>query len=433
MATIRERNGTYQISVYSGFDVNGHRKRQTTTFVPPEGLSPKKREKAVQTFAIEFESRVKNGLILDGEKTTLGEFVDRWRTEYAEQNLQPGTIEKYNAEINDKILPVLGYMKLSEIKPHTINSFFVSMTKDGVRKDGKKGGYSKRTIAKTANVLSSILKTAVDWEVINRNPCDRVRVRGEETAEKLKFFTPEQVTAFLEFIEKPYPIYTKGHIRVDDTGIPYAVGDYTLTRVMAEQLRVLFNLAIYSGLRKGELLALQWSDIDFQNSIIRVTKTATVVNGVQTCKVPKTKTSRREVSIPRFLTDRLYLMKANQERTKQALGAYWKGNNWLFTQSDGSMMCYSTPYVTFQEAIDRYNTTADAEHLLPHIPFHGLRHTSATLLIAGHQDLRTVSHRMGHAQTSTTMNIYVHALKESDRTASDLLEGMLGRHAVGSR
>ena len=64
---------------------------------------------------------------------------------------------------------------------------------------------------------------------------------------------------------------------------------------------------------------------------------------------------------------------------------------------------------------------------------HGLRHTSATLLIAGHQDLRTVSHRMGHAQTSTTMNIYVHARNESDRTASDLLEGMLGRPAVGSR
>ena len=211
MATIRERNGTYQISVYSGFDVNGHRKRQTTTFVPPEGLSPKKREKAVQTFAVEFESRVKNGLILDGEKTTFLEFVDRWRTEYAEQ------------------------------------------------------------------------------------------------------------------------------------------------------------------------------------------------------------------------------MKANQQKVKQALGAYWKGNNWLFTQSDGSMMSYSTPYVTFQEAIDRYNATADAEHLLPHIPFHGLRHTSATLLIAGHQDLRTVSHRMGHVQTSTTMNIYVHALKESDRTASDLLEGMLGRPAVGSR
>lgn len=425
MATIRERNGTYQISVYSGFDATGRRKRETTTFIPPADLTPKKREKAVQAFAVEFENRVKNGLVLAGEKTTLAEFVERWRNEYALQNLQPGTLEKYNAEIDEKILPSLGYMKLTEIKPHNVNAFFVSMTKDGVRKDGKKGGYSKRTISKTANVLSSILKTAVDWEVINRNPCDRVRVRGEDTAETIKFFTPDQTAAFLDFIEKPYAVYTRGHTRVDDTGIPYTVGDYSLTRTMPEQLRVLLNLAVYSGLRKGELLALQWSDIDFQKSTISVTKSAAVVNGEQVCKEPKTKRSRREVSIPTFLTDRLYDLKIQQTKTKLELGAYWKGDNWIFTQANGSMMSYSTPYVTFQDTIDRYNASHDMEHQLPHIPFHGLRHTSATLLIAGHQDVQTVSHRMGHAQASTTMNIYAHALKECDRTASDVLENML--------
>ena len=68
MATIRERNGTYQISVYAGFDLNGHRKRETTTFTPPKDLSPKKKEKVVQAFAIEFENRVKNGLFLQEKK-----------------------------------------------------------------------------------------------------------------------------------------------------------------------------------------------------------------------------------------------------------------------------------------------------------------------------------------------------------------------------
>ena len=196
MATIRERNGTYQITVYSGFDLNGRRKRETTTFTPPKELSPKKKEKVVQAFAIEFENRVKNGLVLAGEKTTLREFVDRWREEYASQNLEPGTLEKYNAEINDKILPMLGHMILTEIKPHNVNGFYVSMTKSGVRRDGKPGGYSKGTIAKTANVLSSILKTAVDWEVINRNPCDKVRTHGEDVADKIKSFTPAQVSCF---------------------------------------------------------------------------------------------------------------------------------------------------------------------------------------------------------------------------------------------
>lgn len=430
MATIRERNGTYQITVYSGFDLNGRRKRETTTFTPPKELSPKKKEKAVQAFAIEFENRVKNGLVLAGEKTTLREFVDRWREEYASQNLEPGTLEKYNAEIDDKILPMLGHMILTDIKPHNINAFYVAMTKDGVRRDGKSGGYSKGTIAKTANVLSSILKTAVDWEVLNRSPCDKIRIHGEDVAEKLKFFTPAQVGCFLDSIEKPYKIYTRGHRRVDDTGIQYEVGDYTLTRTMPEQLRVLFNLAVYSGLRKGELLALQWSDIDFINCTVSVTKAATVVNGKQVCKAPKTKNSRREVSIPSFLTERLHNMMVEQTKTKEAMGAYWKGNDWLFTQSDGSMMCYSTPYMTFQDAIDRYNVGKEPSEQLPHIPFHGLRHTSATLLIAAHQDIRTVSNRLGHAQASTTMNIYTHALKENDRTASNALENMLCKTGV---
>ena len=113
----------------------------------------------------------------------------------------------------------------------------------------------------------------------------------------------------------------------------------------------------------------------------------------QVCKAPKTKNSRREVSIPRFLTDRLHNLMVEQTKNKESLGAYWKGSNWLFTQSDGSMMSYSTPYATFQDAIDRYNANKEPSDQLPHIPFHGLRHTSATLLIAAHQDVRTVSNR----------------------------------------
>lgn len=89
------------------------------------------------------------------------------------------------------------------------------------------------------------------------------------------------------------------------------------------------------------------------------------------------------------------------------------------------MMNYSTPYQALQDAIIGYNQDKPTEEQLPHIPFHGLRHTSATLLIAGHQDVKTVSKRLGHAQTSTTMNIYAHALQESDRRAADVLESLL--------
>lgn len=256
MASIRERNGSYQITVSCGYDINGKKILETTTFTPDPSLTPKKREKAVKEYAQQFEIRVKNGFAMDGRKITLKEFSDRWMEEYAKINLQPGTATKYAEELNDKILPVLGHLKLSELKPHIINAFFASLTRDGARKDGKAGGYSKATIMKTRNVLSSMLRTATEWEIIDTNPCDKVRLQGEYAAEKLKFFTPEQTAVFLDYIEKPYIIQVGGHKRVDDTGIPYTVGDYEIEKSIPEQIKVMFYLAIYTGLRKGELLAL---------------------------------------------------------------------------------------------------------------------------------------------------------------------------------
>ena len=171
----------------------------------------------------------------------------------------------------------MDYYKLTELKPAVLNSYFSSLTKDGARKDGKPGGYSKGTIAKAKSTLSSVLSTAVEWELIEKNPLERVHVEAAPTAETLKFWTPEQCTAFLEFIEQPYQVTTKGHSRTDDTGIPYEVRDYTRTKELQEQLKVFIYLALFSGLRKGE----------------------------QFVKVPKTKHGFRKVAIPRFLTLRI--------------------------------------------------------------------------------------------------------------------------------
>ena len=428
MASIEERNGSFRIVVSCGRDIYGKKKRETATFTPDPSLTPKKRQKAVEEFARQFEAQVQNGMAMDGRKITLKEFTDRWLEEYASQKLQAGTVEKYRHEL-DKILPVLGHRKLAELKPHNLNAFFVSLTKDGARKDGKAGGYSKGSITKTRNVLSSVLRTAAEWEIIDRNPLDKVRLQAEASAEKLKFFTPEQAATFLDYIEKPYTVRTKGHRRTDDTGMEYTVGDYESTREIPEQIRVLFNLAIYAGLRKGELLALEWSDIDFDNDTVTVSKAVSVVAGEQITKEPKTKTSRRKVSIPHFLTRRIKALRHERLRYRLSIGDYWQGGEWLFIQENGKQMSYSTPYSAFQDTIARYNADKREDQKLPAIPFHGLRHTSATLLIASKQDVRTVSSRLGHAQASTTMNIYAHALQDTDRKAVNALENILVKHA----
>lgn len=114
-----------------------------------------------------------------------------------------------------------------------------------------------------------------------------------------------------------------------------------------------------------------------------------------------------------------------QQELRIKLGYQWKGNNHIFIQSDGKQMNLSTPYHTFRDIINKYNATVEDDSLkLPSIPLHGLRHTSATVLIAEKVDVRTVSARLGHAQTSTTMNIYAHSLKESDKKAADKFENV---------
>lgn len=425
MASIKKRGSSYLITVSMGYDVNGKKLFETTTFKPDAGLTPKKAEKAAQAFAAEFEAKCKNGLTLDGRKTTLKQFTDKWLSEYAVQNLQPGTLEDYKAIITVHIFPEMGHLKLTDIRPHTISSFINAMSQDGAKKNGKSGGYSKGTIKKVVGVLSSILRTAVEWEIINSNPCDKVRTKGAKTADKVKFFTPEQTAHFLEFIEKPYTIETKGHSRIDDTGKAYNVGIYESRREMSEQMKCLFTLAVLSGLRKGELLALQWSDIDFENNVLTVTKSTAIVNGEQITKEPKTKTSVRKVSIPQTMTERLHRLKLEQTRHKLSVGAYWQEEGWIFTQDNGRQMSYYTPLKALQDAIKKYNKGKSQNEQLPVIPFHGLRHTSATLLIAANLDVKTVSGRLGHAQTSTTVNIYAHSLLKADETAATAIEQMI--------
>lgn len=426
MASIEKRGNGYRITVCLGSDIYGKKLFEKITFKPDPGLTPAKERKAVEQFAFDFEQKVLNGKVLDGRKTTLYEFTQRWLSEVAPQKLQAKTIAAYTDILND-IMPKLGHYKLTDLKPAVLNSYFSSLTKDGARKDGKPGGYSKGTIAKAKNTLSSVLSTAVDFELLEKNPLEKVHFKADPTAETIKFWTPEQCTTFLQFIEQPYQVTTKGHTRIDDTGIPYEVGDYQRTKELPEQFRVFINLALFSGLRKGELLALEWSDIDFDNDVITVSKSVGYSKGEQFVKTPKTKNSYRKVTIPHFLTLRIKAMKTERLRYRLSIGDYWQGGDWLFVQENGSLMNYSSPYQAFHDSIIRYNECHTEQ--LPVIPLHGLRHTSATLLIANNQDIRSVSARLGHAETSTTLNIYTHFLESTDKKSADILENVLVKQA----
>lgn len=326
MASIKERSpGHFQITVSCGSHYDGRKRIESTTFIADSSLTPKQQRNAAKAYAQEFEAKIRNSTTLDGRHQTLEAFPQKWLHDYAEIHLQPKTVEKYREELKGKILPKLGQKRLSELSPSILNSFLVSLTKNGARADGKQGGYSKSSIIKTKNVLSSVLRTAVEWELMERNPCKKVRPpAASQMSDTIQYFTPEQATHFLEFIKNPYTIQVKGHDRIDDTGKPYHVNDYEIQRRFPLQIILLFELAVYTGLRKGKLLALKFSDIDCTSCTVNVSKSVMTLNGEQICKAPKTKSSIRIVTIPHSLVERVLELQRERKKCRnsgESLGA----------------------------------------------------------------------------------------------------------------
>lgn len=403
MASIRKRGKGYQITVSNGRDINDKQIIETTTWIPDPDKTEKQNQKSLEAFAIDFERRVKSGMFLQGEKISFQEFSERWMQDYATMQLEDTTTATYRMLLDTHILPAIGHLKLSKIQPLHMNKLYKEMSEH--RSDGKDGGYSPTTIKRVHALISSILSTAVQWNIILANPCERVKPPKQlRDISDIHYFSEEETIAFLQFLEAG-----------------------TATGEIKLQYNIFYQLAIFCGLRRGESIALLWSDIDFEAKTVSITKSTSIVNGKGITKTPKTKTSIRTISVPDHIIGMLLRYREEYENYQYTIGTMWIGEDHIFIQWDGSQMYPSTPSAMFRKLIHKYNATH--EDKLPDIRLHDLRHTSATLLIGQNVDVRTVSNRLGHAQTSTTMNIYAHALKKKDLAAAEALENLLIKRA----
>lgn len=428
---IKSKKGIgYKIEVSKGYDINGKKLRETATFYPDVTLTPKQREKALERFVYEFEQKVTNGKYFDGEKLTLMEFSEKWLLEYGKQQLEVSTYSSYDKILHQRILPKLGHLKLSKITPLQLQSFYNAMTKDGCRHNGKAGAYSHGTIKKTHVVLSSLLSTAVQWQILNDNPCAKVKIpKSNEFKEGLaNRFTLAETKLFLQALDKSYQNHYKGSSYQKKNGDIISIDTYTKKWIVPLQLKIFYYMAIFSGCRKGELLGLSWSDIDFANNMINITSTANCIDRKVIIKAPKTKNSIRKLSLPSFIMQLVKQWKKQQTEYRISIGSKWVGNDWIFIQEDGKLMNVSTPYNTFKTIISKYNETTSKEELkLPtHVTLHGLRHTNASLLVkSGKLDIESISENLGHSKTSTTMNYYVHSDDETKKETANILEEMI--------
>ena len=392
MAGSIEKRGknSYRLTVSEGFDLDGkpmiHRKTVHGT------------KKDAEVELAKFVTEVQNGLVIDGKSLKFSEFTEIWKRDYGSKELAPSTYKRYCRMLETRLLPYFGHFYINKIKPTDIMKFYDLLEKDTqlVRKKGNNGSKTKKplsgkTILEHHRLLRAMLHKAVYWQLIVTNPAERVQP-PKARKPKRRSYDDEQTKILLENLEL---------LSNEDT-----------------KYKVAIILTVFTGVRLGELMGLEWQDVDFKNGIISINRSSQYLAdmGVFT-KVPKTESSIREIAIPEFIISLLEEYKLWYEEQKSIYGKLWTDSDRLFVQADGKPMHPSTISKWFVKYVGQIG--------LPVINFHGLRHTNASLLVAQNIDIAVISARLGHAQISTTLDFYVHPLLSHNRKAGYALENLL--------
>ena len=392
MAGSIEKRGknSYRLTVSEGFDLNGnpmiHRKTVHGT------------KKDAEVELAKFVTEVQNGLVVDGKSLKFSEFTEIWKRDYGSKELAPSTYKRYCRMLETRLLPYFGHFYINKIRPTDIMKFYDLLEKDTqlVRKKGNNGSKTKKplsgkTILEHHRLLRAMLHKAVYWQLIVANPAERVQAPKAKKP-KRRSYDDEQTKILLENLEK---------LSIEET-----------------KYKVAIILTVFTGVRLGELMGLEWQDVDFKNGIISINRSSQYLSdmGVFT-KTSKTESSIREIAIPEFIISLLEEYKLWYEEQKSIYGELWTNSNRLFVQADGKPMHPSSISKWFVKYVSTIG--------LPVINFHGLRHTNASLLVAQNVDIAVVSARLGHAQISTTLDFYVHPLLSHNRKAGYALENLL--------
>ena len=377
MPSIQKRGASYRVTVSCGYNAQKQQIRKTKTYRPLPGMTPRQIEKEVQRFAIVFEASVKNGEFLDAGRIRLSDFCPQY-LEIASGFLSPTTYASYERVVQQYILPILGHFRLSEIRPFHVQMFIQQLQSPGRGK--QRETLSSSSVRRYFVVLQSILGRAFKLGMISSNPADSARIElPSNPCTPTDIFTQEEAAQMLHYLEKE-PM----------------------------QYQLLVHLAILTGCRRGELVALTWKDVDTENGIITINKSNYQLSGgkVET-KPPKTRGSIRQISVPSYCIDMLLQYRKQQTASSES--------SWIFTREDGSPMRPQRASKWFTQFLQRNG--------LRHRKFHSLRHTSATLLLLNGTNIKTVAARLGHMQLSTT-NRYVHNISQADLDAAKLLESL---------
>ena len=309
----------------------------------------------------EVQHELEQGTLPTGPQQTVRQYLQYWLEEVHRPTLFVGTYVKYRVFVYKHLIPALGHLRLQKLTPQHVQSLYRQ----------KEQELSPGTIRLMHSVLRKALDTAVRWNLLARNVCDVVSPPREEKRE-MQTLTVEQAHKLLALVRE-------------------------------HRLEMLLTMALVTGMRRGELLALRWSRVDLEGQSVHVSRTVGYVTGYGYVEAePKTTAGKRVVMLPSFVVDMLRQHRAQQQEARLRVGSAWEDRDLVFVNRRGGYLNPAYLLVVFKKVL--------AQAGLPHMRFHDLRHSAATILLSMNVHPKIVQEILGHSDISMTLNIYSHVV-----------------------
>lgn len=360
------KHGSWTFYLAAGIDpVTGKRRQIRRSGFPTKQAA----QKARNAVAVKLDK----GAYIAPTKEIYADYLERWlnRRQTTGEGMKATTVHNYRGYIRNDIQPSnLGRMQLSEIRRYHVNAFLDDLTEQG---------RGATTVRRIAAVIQGSLRAASADDLIDHNPGAGLKLPKVNKTE-FEAWEPEQVGRFLDI--------ATGH-----------------------RLGALFECAMFTGLRRGELLGLRWADVDLTRRQLTVQNNRTQAGTIIVETAPKTKAGRRMIDLDDHTTGALIGWKLAQETEATTWGNAYQSSGYVFTYESGQPL--KPQYVS--RLFEKLRIKAG----LPNMTFHGQRHENASLMIAAGADISVVAKRLGHSSVSITSDIYSHLIGSASRQAAE--------------
>ena len=411
MASVKDLGkGKYRVFICNGFTREGKLNR-TSKVIQAKSMADAKK----QAQALEVD--IKRTPVQLANTPTFAELVAEWR-KLKKDKLELKTQLRYEGFLEQFMLPYFGKMKINEIRVLTIENYLKTLTVDGVRKDGKSGGYSEKTIRHHFMFLQTLLNCAVEWERLAINPCARMKAPVVHKKEA-NYYEDADIVRLLDCLDKECQTTIDKFSRSYDKLDPAEAYRRQQVRIFNDLMHKTYVwVALASACRRGELVGLRVDGVDFERNLIRITETGHYEPkaGLYDVERMKNGAPSKTVDMPVSVMKQLKVYLDARQNLFDLMG--WEDSGYAFislkegrvTEGGGQIM---------PDVLSKWFSRFLKKHKLPEICLHEVCHTSLSYLINRGVDIKMVADRGGHQNTRTTEEIYSHIFAKTRRATAN--------------